>query len=424
MKQRKKAIVIYSLLICLIVSLMPDKMVQAASATVSITQKEDSVKQNDTFSVTVKVVGTEEIGGFETLLSYDNDKLEFVSGGSLVSGDDGILRISDLNPENVVTSRKYVLQFKAIEQGNAKIEVIDQAYVYTYEDSAEMSVSCNSLSINIETDEKVSKNTKLYSLKISPGSLSPEFSEKTTSYTAEVDADVSELVISAMAQDADAKVKTKGNTDLKPGNNEVQITVTAPSGDKKTYTIVVHKASSQVAGEEQEQGEEIPEEEEEKKQEDTLQEVLETDGYVVTQEEESVFLQFAAEYEVVPVDDTISIPTGYEATTRQLQGVTVDVYEPEGGAVSDYVLIYMKKADGVPQFYRYDRLENTVQRYDSTYDQTTTVSTGTVSKDEYAKKLDNMRILVVISCIIALGATLVVIRLLVKLRGVKDDEFY
>ena len=175
------------------------------------------------------------------MVPYDETRMKFIDGGSLVTGDDGILRISDMNPENVVKSRKYILQFKAIEQGNAHIEAMDQAYVYTYEESAEMSVSCNRLSISIGTDENLSDNAKLYSLKISPGVLSPEFSMKTTKYTTEIESNVDELVISAMAQDGDAKVKTKGNKNLKSGNNEVNIIVTAPSGDTKTYTIVVAK---------------------------------------------------------------------------------------------------------------------------------------------------------------------------------------
>ena len=118
------------------------------------------------------------------------------------------------------------------------------------------------------------------------------------------------------------------------------------------------------------------------------------------------------------------IPSGYEETTMKLQGVAVTVYEPIGGGFVDYVLLYMKKGDGEPQFYRYDKTENTVQRYEESYDQPTTTTTSKVTKDEYAKKLANMKILVAISCVIALIATLVVIRLLVKLRGIKDDEFF
>jgi len=118
------------------------------------------------------------------------------------------------------------------------------------------------------------------------------------------------------------------------------------------------------------------------------------------------------------------IPSGYEETTMKLQGVAVTVYEPIGGGFVDYVLLYMKKGDGEPQFYRYDKTESTVQRYEESYDQPTTTTTSKVTKDEYAKKLANMKILVAVSCVITLIATLVVIRLLVKLRGVKDDEFF
>ncbi|WP_310605057.1 cohesin domain-containing protein [Anaerosporobacter sp.] len=429
MKQRKKAVLRYLLLLCLFVNMIPSVGIKAASATVSMTLKETDIKLNDTFNVIVKVEATDDIGGFETFLTYDEKKLEFISGGSLVSGSDGILRISDMNPENIVKSRKYILQFKAIEQGNAQIETMDQAYVYTYEDSAEMSVSSNRLSISIGTDEKVSNNAKLYSLRISPGVLSPEFTAKTTKYTAEVESDVKELVISAMAQDGDAKVKTMGNTNLQSGPNEVNIIVTAPSGDQKTYTIVVTKKGDSANPNDNRQDErnDIPEEPKDDMPEedntDVKDDVLEADGYLVT-EEDGITLRFSYGYEIVPLEDETMIPDGYEETTMKLQNITLTAYEPVGGAVSDWVLLYMKKGDGEAQFYRYDKLENTVQRYDTSDVQAAIKSANKVTKDEYAKKLENMKILAAVSCVITLIATLIIIRLLVKLRGVKDDEFF
>lgn len=430
MKQKKNALLIYILLIGLFVNMIPSIAVKAASATVSITLKDSEIKLNDTFNVIVKVEATDTIGGFETFLTYDESKMEFISGGSLVSGGDGILRVSDMNPENIAKSRKYILQFKAVEQGNAQIETMDQAYVYTYEDSAEMSVSSNRLSISIGTDEKVSNNAKLYSLRISPGVLSPEFADNTTKYTAEVESDVKELVISAMAQDGDAKVKTKGNKDLHAGPNEVNIIVTAPSGDQKTYTIVVTKKEDPTSqnGQTEGEGEDTPDETEDGITEEDIteadQETLESEGYLVAEEGESITLHFSSAYVIVPLQDSSMIPSGYEETTMKLQGVAVTVYEPIGGGFVDYVLLYLKKGDSVPQFYRYDKTENTVQRYEESYDQPTTTTASKVTKDEYAKKLANMKILVAVSCVIALIATLVVIRLLVKLRGVKDDEFF
>lgn len=429
MKQRKNAVLIYMLVICVLLNMIPSKVVKAASATVSITLKDTEVKLNNTFNVIVKVDATDDIGGFETFLTYDESMMEFISGGSVVSGGDGILRVSDMNPENIVKSRKYVLQFKAIKQGNAQIETMDQAYVYTYEDSAEMSVSSNRLSITIGTDETVSNNTKLNSLRISPGVLSPEFSAKTTKYTVEVESDVKELVISAMAQDKDAKVTTKGNKNLQAGPNEVNVVVTAPSGDQKTYTIVVTKKEDQANQNEQTNGAEEDalngKEDDVTEGENTelQEEMLESEGFLVTEEDDKIQLQFSSEYEVVSLEDSSMIPSGYEETTMKLQGITVTVYEPVGGEVVDYVLLYMKKGSGQAQFYRYDKIENTVQRYNTSYDQTVT-TTSKVSKDEYAKKLANMKILVIVSCIITLISTLVVIRLLIKLRGIKDDEFF
>lgn len=427
MSKRIRSAIIYIALLCVIFDLLPTVEVKAASATVTLSLKNTDIKLNDTFNVIVEVNADTEIGGFETFLSYDETRMKFIDGGSLVTGDDGILRISDMNPENIVTNRKYVLQFKAIEQGNAQIEAMDQAYVYTYEDSAEMSVSCNRLSISIGTDEKLSNNAKLYSLKISPGTLSPEFSTKTTKYTTEVESDVDELVISAMAQDGDAKVKTKGNKSLKPGNNEVNIIVTAPSGDEKTYTIIVAKKESMSPdnGQTNTDGEEvIPTGDDSSENTELQDEILKEEGLLVTEENNEIKLQFESEYTIVPLEDPMLIPDGYEATTMILQDITVDAYEPIGAMPGDYVLLYMKHDGGEPRFYRYDKEERTIQRYDANTDHIQNATSEGISHDEYAKKLSNMKILVAISCAIALIATLVVIRLLVKLRGIKDDEFF
>lgn len=414
----KKRLGIYIMFICLIANCLPMPVAKAASATVTISLKENEIMLHDTFTVVVNVAADESIGGFEAVLTYDDKYMEFLDGGNNVNGGEGILRISDLDPENIVTSRKYVLQFKAIKQGNAQIDVLDQAYVYTFEDSAEMSVSSNNLSINIKTDEKVSSNNTLYSLRISPGKLSPDFDAKTTSYTTEVENDVNEVVVSAIAQDADAKVETKGTNSLQEGLNEATITVTAPSGKQKTYTIEITKKSIDDANEETEEQEKTLEEI--KKEEDFKN--LQQNGYLVSKENDEITFEFDAKYTVVPLEDITLIPEGYESTTMLLNEIEIPVYEKIGEESSEYLLIYMKGKDGVPRYYQYNKVDNTVQRYDENNDRVTDNKTHTMTKDEYIRKLNNMKILVAISCAIALVATLIVVRLLIKNHGIKDDD--
>ena len=88
----------------------------------------------------------------------------------------------------------------------------------------------------------LSGNCKLASLSVSNANISPAFSTGTTSYTASVPFTTSSLKVSAKAEDPDAKVTIK-NTKLTAGaTTTVSITVKAPNGATKTYTIKVKRA--------------------------------------------------------------------------------------------------------------------------------------------------------------------------------------
>ncbi len=95
-----------------------------------------------------------------------------------------------------------------------------------------------------------SSNKSLSSLKIEGVELTPEFNSSTTQYTANVDKDVTELKITAKAEDSKAKVVTEGNKDLKEGDNIVKIKVTAEDGTTRTYFItVIKEGENETAGE-------------------------------------------------------------------------------------------------------------------------------------------------------------------------------
>lgn len=82
-----------------------------------------------------------------------------------------------------------------------------------------------------------SKDNNLKSLTISEGTLSPKFSASTTSYTVDLASTVTSIKIDAVANDSKAKVKGTGTKELEPGENIIEITVTAENGNPKVYTI-------------------------------------------------------------------------------------------------------------------------------------------------------------------------------------------
>ena len=82
-----------------------------------------------------------------------------------------------------------------------------------------------------------SPNNMLKTLSVAGQSLTPTFNMYETSYSMIVSNSVSSVNISASAYDSAAKITGTGTTNLSVGNNKVDVVVTAPSGNVRTYTI-------------------------------------------------------------------------------------------------------------------------------------------------------------------------------------------
>lgn len=102
------------------------------------------------------------------------------------------------------------------------------------EDYNDVSVSA-SQNISILSD-----NANLSSLSITGGTLSPSFSANTTSYTMTTES--SSVTVSAIAEAG--TVTGTGTINLNYGANTINIVVTAPAGNKKTYTITVTRSDN------------------------------------------------------------------------------------------------------------------------------------------------------------------------------------
>ena len=92
------------------------------------------------------------------------------------------------------------------------------------------------------TTANQSADNSLKELTISPGTLSPAFSGKTTTYSATVGSDVTNIAVSATPVNEKAVVESvTGNTNLKSGSNAIKIVVRAENGVTATYTVNVTK---------------------------------------------------------------------------------------------------------------------------------------------------------------------------------------
>jgi hypothetical protein len=94
-------------------------------------------------------------------------------------------------------------------------------------------------------------NNNLQSLTVTPGPLVPGFAANTTNYTVDVANSVTNLTVTARAQDAGATVSINNQTTTSLSvplgaagtNTPIQVEVTAPNGSQKTYVVTVNRAA-------------------------------------------------------------------------------------------------------------------------------------------------------------------------------------
>ncbi len=256
------------------------KKASAAGATVSITTKNTTVTKGDTVYVVIRVSAADKMQSFEGYFSYDNRILQFVTGGSVVHGNDDKFRIQDTERESSASDITYSVKFLARKQGSTAITMEKPYSVRTDDDNAtKMSVSYNTLNILVKkkAQEKTDKNmdtpkqsvlpskspeasaspeasvepsktpgkkdipgsNKLRKLTIKDAEFAPDFSPKIRKYSVLATTSKKKLDITWEAQDSQAKVVVKGNRDLTEGKNIIKIAVTGTNGKKRVYRLSV-----------------------------------------------------------------------------------------------------------------------------------------------------------------------------------------
>lgn len=95
-----------------------------------------------------------------------------------------------------------------------------------------------STNTTIKEEKKKSSNANLKNLGIKPNDFKG-FKPGTSSYKVKVPNDVKKVEVYATAENSESIVTGTGNRELKVGENELIITVTAEDGTTKTYTIYV-----------------------------------------------------------------------------------------------------------------------------------------------------------------------------------------
>lgn len=420
MKKKKRSIII-SLCVIVLCFLGSRGIVHASSASVIITTEETSVKKGEKFTVTVIAESSAVIGDFEAYISYDKEILEFDTGGVYVTGGEGMLHILEMGSGNNAVVKQYALQFYAKKDGKCQISVNDRPIALEADTGEEMSVSKNSLSITVgEGEVKLNNNKKLKSLTISNGTLEPEFSAQQTEYNVTVGSDVDTLFIIAKPDHETSIVSITGNENLKTGQNTVNIEVKSQKGEKKNYILYVKKmAQEEETLQNQEQNtEETPKPEEEE----------ETENMKVYLKDGKTFIQTSCQYEVAALEDQSLIPSGYMETSLVLGGQKVTAYTLKDDLDNDFLLMYLKYEEE-PQFYRYDRKEKTLQRYQtdskkvaSSDNNSSNGNSQIITKEEYSKNILQLTILIAIETAICALLLAGIIRLYLKSRKKESED--
>lgn len=337
----------------LLLAALPVHTVQAASATLTLSTEMEEIHAGDTVEVELTIRADATIGDFEAFLSYDDTIFEFYSAASCITGGAGFLRVADIGASPSQQDRTYRIFFKALVQGECEISLVDRPVVYGYTDGLEMSVTGFSKTFSVLPAADASDNNLLSALHIVDNKartvhLSPEFSQETEEYQAEVPVSSELLIVSAIAENEMAEVEIDGGRTLELGENEVSVTVTAENGQERVYKIHVFRS------------------EEEKKEEPDITpeppQITLTSGIVLEETGQEVMVTEYHTYTVCEKPEEFVLPDGYMQTTLMLQGVQVAAYAKQGASAEEFLLLVLKNEAGDVNWYRYDRVEQTLQR--------------------------------------------------------------
>ncbi len=193
--------------------------------------------------------------------------------GTITSVTSSSSAVSVSGQPNWVDNDKVTFSIKANSIGNATITVT--GVVASYQNDSDESTVSRSINISVvekpkatnnnntntnknnnnnnkttattktatnNTNNTKSSNNYLQSLQVSVEGLTPNFLKTKTNYSLSVGKDTKDINITAIPEDENATVNVTGNKDLKDGDNNIVITVTAENGSKRTYTIVVNKS--------------------------------------------------------------------------------------------------------------------------------------------------------------------------------------
>lgn len=386
---------------------------QAANVVIALSASTVSVGNNVT--ATISVSGS-DISAYTIYVSYNSSVLQYnsASGSAIVNGGGGTVTASG------TSAGSFSISFTAIANGSGSITT-SGSDVYDINGNA-ISISHAGATVTVATasnngdtnngnatteagettetteDDGRSADCDLASLQVSPGTLTPAFSADRTTYSLQVDEDVTSVVVSASAADGNATTSVSGANSIQKGKNTVRVTVTAENGAVKVYTINVQAGEdvgdpvATIDGKEysfvmNEDGLEAPEgftagtttykdwdvlSYESPNKNITVVCLKDEDGenhWFIMDAEKDVFTpyqEYSSQYNryiITAVPDGVAIPDGFKETTLKIGDNSVVAYQSDDIADKDLYLVYAINVEGEEGFYEYDAKEQAFLRY-------------------------------------------------------------
>lgn len=438
---KKKFSILLAGLLMASMTVIPKFPVYAAGLSIALSDQD--LKVGDTFTATISVPGG---GSSQVALSYDNSVISFDSSSVTSSGGDGEKMIS-------VNGAKGTVTFTVVGSGSTSLTATSTSGTDSSGAAADYSaagvvVKAAGSQENSDTDSTNGDNS-LSGLSLSDGTLSPEFSYKTTKYTASVDYDVTSIDVSATPSNPSATIDAITGTDnLQVGNNTVTVVVKAGNGSTATYTInVERKEQSEDAAEEENQPEEqqsadgskvfaingqnyipadtIPEDVIPADFSESAVSIGGTDYsalsftkaeltllYLIPENSEDagklylyntndgnvypfVLLHTDSHYAIVQNPDAASVPEGFTQTSVTVgETENVTAYHRNDAAQdldSDFYYLYCLNDQGQNYWYQYDNAEGTYQRYAEQLDSSSEQQNENEQYNEALNQLEKMK---------------------------------
>ena len=457
-------ILVVVMVVCMMLMALPLTASAANKTTISFSS--NSIKVGDSVTVTIRISSDIKIEWSEAMIKYNADILKLTSApDDDYNGGSGSIKM-------IPESGKKSFTFKALKAGSCTFEVYD---VSITNDGEMHPIRGSSARLNV-IDPLTSSNAYLKYLYISAGSLSPKFSKDVTSYNVTIGADVEELLITADTEDNNAKMSVGGSKKMQTGKNTRTVTVTAPNGSSKVYTLNITKLEgSSVSSENTSSGgikevDDIVIDGKVYRINNAPADISVPIGFVASTAEYNsntynvyknstsgltLFYLFCEEnqtgslftyepvsgtftslsfissaagsYIIKQADDSVEIPAGFSKINRVISGKETEVYVNSNDA--EFCLFFAEGPSGVSGLYVYDTVENTVQRYFSGLGVVDSTNNEDTKENIVSMVLNNPTYRMILIC--ALGAILIVlialiIVLIVKKRAKETEytEFY